>query len=165
MADSIHVSVKAAELSRFAVKIEAWAIQAMRQVGPILQRRVQLLTPRLSGGLAASVQIREKQNGRIQEAYMPKNVVGMVHEYNGRWTKLPPFKAIAQWAIRKLGIGGADLPRVTAMIRWKILRRGLTLPNVEGKGKMFQRTVDHFKRTGEHYIAFKSALMQNLGRR
>ena len=89
-------------------------------------------------------------------------VVATVHEKNGHWTKPPPWGAILAWVQGKLGLSGKEAAGAAAAIRRKIFKRGLTLPNVEGRGQMFARTLKLFESTRAHYAAFRAALLQNL---
>jgi hypothetical protein len=157
MADVFTIHVKAAELGRIAQDVERTARLALREAANPVLSQVRDFTPRWRGGLVRSASIREEEGGRAQTVYMTNSVVAQVHENNGRWSKWPPREPIQAWVSGKLGLSGAAGARATFAIRRKIFQRGLTLPNVEGRGQMFKRTLNLMRQTRAHFRAFKVA--------
>ncbi len=162
MADTFYVHVRAAELGRFVAKVEETGKQALRLVAAQLLAQVRDFTPRFRGGMVAGIQERPEDGGRTRVVF-GRGVVVRVHESNAQWSRMPPHRPIRDWVVGKLGIPEAQADSVAYRIRRKIRRRGLTLPNVEGRGKMFQRTSTLMRQTRAHLQTFKSAFRLLLG--
>jgi len=156
------MTVSQRDLQLVPERVKIWARAALGKSARVVRDNVRDLTPRWKGGLVRGVQAEPRMGGDEQAIYA-KGVVALTHEFNGHWSKMPPKAAIEAWVAGKLGIGGKEGKRIAYMVRRKILRSGLTLPNVEGRGKMFQRTYQLMRASGFHMHAFMTALQQNLG--
>ena len=160
--NDITLDVQVSQLREVAARIERAAVNALREAVRPIYAKVVDLTPRWKGGLARNVRTRAEDGGRSQVVYNT-GVVARVHEQNGTWSKWPPERPIREWVEGKLGLTGGEAASATFLIRRKIKRQGLTLPNVEGRGKMFQRTYRLFASTRAHVTAFRIALARELG--
>lgn len=163
MGDSIKMKIRAGQeaLAAAVADVERTLIEALEAATQIVKFKVMDLTPRWHGGLVQG--IKSEVKGREGRVY-GEGVVMKVHEVNATWTRMPPHVAIKAWVSGKLGIGEPDADRIAWAIQKKILRRGLTLPNKEGRGQMFRRTYQIVKSTNLHWQAFM-AKMRQLERR
>lgn len=158
MADFIDIPIGPIEKIEDAIrKVEEFAKDALALAVQPIQDTVRDLTPRHKGGLVRNVLTREEQDGRDQVVF-GEGIVMLTHEHNGQWTKLPPHKPILSWVESKLGKAGKEAESAAWAVRYKIKARGLTLPNKEGRGQMFQRGFERMRDSGAHYVVFKSAM-------
>lgn len=161
MADSMFIGVRAAQLGQFAARFEQAAVRALKEAIQPVKATVMDLTPRWKGGLVRGIRTRAEANGREQVVYT-SGVVARVHERNAVWSKMPPFQPIHDWVVGRLGIGDPQATRVAWAVRKKIKGKSLSLPNREGRGRMFARTFERFTQTRAHVRAFKAALRMFL---
>jgi hypothetical protein len=162
--DSVRVERRAVEVGRFIPEVEGFAKKALIKAAQVVRFKVMDLTPRWRGGLIQRVKMRAEDGGRRQLVY-GEGVVFKVHEQNATWSKMPPHAPIKAWVEGKLHVPAGESDRVAFLIRKKILKRGLTLPNREKRGQMIRRTKDLMARTGFHFQAFGSAMKQMIRRR
>jgi hypothetical protein len=159
----VNLSVPAREFRALTEKVREAARQGLRAAAGIVQVKVIDLTPRWKGGLQSRVLIRPNSL-RDEQTVHADGVVAFVHENNARWSRLPPWGAIHAWVTGKLGRSGKDADAMTAAVRWKIRKLGLTLPNKEGRGQMFRRAYEVMVRTKAHMTAFRAVFISGVKR-
>lgn len=158
MADFIDVPIGPGEKIEDSIrKVERFAITALEKAVVPVRDTVRDLTPRNKGGLVRLVLTRPENGGREQVVY-GQGIVMQVHEHNAQWTKLPPHKPLVSWAESKLGLAGKAAESAAWGVAYKIKKRGLTLPNKEDRGQMFQRGFQRISDSGAHFVLFKSAM-------
>jgi hypothetical protein len=152
-----ELSVDVAEVESTLDRSTEEAKQALAQAVLPVQAQVRDFTPRWRGLLVEKVLIRSENDGMTQVVYL-QGVVGRVHEMNAVWSAMPPAEPIQMWVEEKLGVPEEEARGVAFAIAKKIKDQGLTLPNREGRGQMFQRTATLFEKTKAHFAAFRAAL-------
>lgn len=154
-----------ARLAQYVDRVHKEAREALDRTAELIAHNVLEITPVWTGGLQDRIMRREEDDGEGQIIYA-EGVVARVHEGNppAVWTRMPPRQPILDWVTGKLGLAGADASRAAYFIRKKILRRGLTLPNVEGRGMMFGRTFERMQATKYHFYEFANNFVQRASR-
>ena len=158
-------TVAGRRLSRSALneKITEAASRALSQAARVVVDRVRSHTPELTGALKLRVRTRGADGGLSRDIY-GEGIVFKTHELNGSWTKMPPHAPLLSWVEAKLGLTGREANRIAWAVQKKIKREGLTLPNVEGRGQMIERTKEEMEATSFHFEAFSAAFKEELGK-
>lgn len=159
MAYLVNVPSPPDALKQTMIEIEKASQEGLKGAVRVVKSKVMDLTPRHKGGLVAG--IKDQVQDREGKVY-GTGVVMRVMEDNphAKWSKWPPHKPILDWVESKLGLSGKDAERATFGIRRKIFNSGMTIPNQEGRGAMFQRTFSLMKSSKFHMVAYISAIRQ-----
>jgi len=157
----IEVEISSSELGRFQQKLEEAAANAARSaIRPVFDRVVEM-TPVWKGTLRENTKIREEDGGKTQVIYND-SPYAKAHESGGTRSSWPPPGPIEEWVHGKLGITGKEARGVAFMIARKIAREGLTIPNQDNLGRMFERTMEDFSASREHVQIVKDSLTTEL---
>jgi hypothetical protein len=149
--------------SELAQRIADAARVALERAALAVKFHVVSKTPVNMGGLQQAVHQEAREDG-LERVIYGEGVVFATHEMNGSWKSLPPHQPLKQWVEVKLGISGKEGDGIAWAIAQKIKARGLTLPNVEGKGRMIARTKDEMESTDFHFEEFARTLKEELSK-